>query len=138
MPMAHRHRNQYLRTARIAACLSQAELGALLGASERVVRNVEKGISLPSYAFVLGSTLLFGKSSDRLFPYLYNSVQEGLGEAGAALDERLRGHPDPRSLKKLALLSAMAARTIAAPRIETICWILFQLRVLAVSRKSEG
>lgn len=85
----------------------------MLGVSEDVVGNVEWGLSIPTYAFVLGCALLFGKSSDRLFPYLYNTVQEDVGRAALTLDEKLRGRTDSLSRKKLALLSAFAKRTLS-------------------------
>jgi transcriptional regulator with XRE-family HTH domain len=113
--MSRRRINQYLRRERLSAGLSQPELGALLGVSEDVVGNVEREVSNPTLAFVIGCTLLFGKSAAELFPALYNSIQEDLGANGGALDETLRDKTDKRSLKKLALLSAMANRTITFP-----------------------
>ncbi len=103
--------NHYLKTARLSACLTQAELGALLGVSVDVVGNVERDRTIPSLAFVLGCTLLFGKSSEKLFPYLYNTVQEELGHRAAILDRELRGQKDRASGRKRACLSAMAKRT---------------------------
>lgn len=76
-----------------------------------MVSNVEIGRTEPSLAFVLGSMLLFGKSAEQLYPYLYNTMQEDLGQRAAELDERLRDRTDALSQKKLALLSAMAKRT---------------------------
>jgi transcriptional regulator with XRE-family HTH domain len=110
--MSHRRPKQYLRTARLAACLSQAELGALLGASATIISNIECDRSEPTAAFVLGAVLLFGKPSERLFPYLFNSVQEALGQSAAVLDQRLEGKSDTKSLSKIALISAMAKCTI--------------------------
>jgi transcriptional regulator with XRE-family HTH domain len=106
-----RRPNHYIRTARLSSGISQSELGRLLGVSADVVMNVESGRSIPSFTFVLGSSLLFGKSAERLFPFLYNSVQENLGQHAAELDNELSGRTDAISLKKLGLLSAMAKRT---------------------------
>lgn len=104
----------YLRSERLAAGLSQRELGALLGISEDVISNCERGRSAPSTAMVLGCELLFGKNPARLFPALYETVQEAIGIRAAALDVRLRGRTDLASLKKLRLLGTIASRTIAA------------------------
>jgi transcriptional regulator with XRE-family HTH domain len=109
--MQRRRPKQYLRTARLAASLTQAELGALLGVSEGVISNVEMDRTVPTFALVLGAVLLFGKPSERLFPYLYNTLQEALGQGAAALDGQIRDRTDPVSFKKIALLSAMAKRT---------------------------
>jgi transcriptional regulator with XRE-family HTH domain len=100
--------NHYLRTERRSAGLSQVELGLLLGVSDVVVANVENERHRPSFAFVLGCTLLFGKSAESLFPYLYNTVQENVQQQAVALDERLRGRTDAYSRKKLAFLHAYA------------------------------
>ncbi len=110
--MSRRRPKQYLKTARLAACLSQVELGALLGVSATIISNIECDRSEPTAAFVLGAVLLFGKPSERLFPYLFNSVQETLGQSAAVLDERFREQTDAKSLAKIALISAMAKRTI--------------------------
>ena len=110
--MSRRRPKQYLKTARLAACLSQAELGALLGVSATVISNIELDRSQPTAALVLGAVLLFGKPSERLFPYLFNSVQEALGQSAAALDDQLQGRTDAKSLAKIALISAMAKRSI--------------------------
>lgn len=104
----------YLRSQRLAAGLSQFELGKLLGVSEDVISNCEVGRSVPRSAMVLGCELVFGKHPAKLFPALYEIVQEAIGIRAAALDERLRGRTDPSSLKKLRLLKRIAERSIAA------------------------
>lgn len=103
----------YLRSERLTAGLSQSELGALLGLSEDVISNCERGRTTANAAIILGCELIFGKHPSLLFPTLYESVQEAIGIRAAALDERLRGRTDLASLKKLSLLDAIASRSIA-------------------------
>lgn len=109
--MQQRRHNLYLKAARRSTCLTQAELGALLSVSETIAGNVERGSTEPTFAFVLGCVRLFCKSSEQLFPYLYNSTDEALAANAVVLDERIRDKTDAKSLRKLATLSAMAKRT---------------------------
>jgi DNA-binding XRE family transcriptional regulator len=112
--MPQRALRHYLRTIRLSNGLSQADLGLLVGVSEDVISNCELERTNPTTAVVLGCMLLFGKTAPELFPTLCEAVQESVGAGAAALDERIRYRTDPASLKKLALLASLSARTITA------------------------
>ena len=94
----------YLRTLRLSAGLSQAELGLLLGVSEDVIGNCERGVSLPNPSVLLGCTYLFQTSAADLFPRLQREVMDRIERGAVACDERWRGRRDPVSLKKLGFL----------------------------------
>lgn len=108
--MSRRRLRIYLRSARKAAGLSQAELGALLGYSEAAVSKCENEARPPTFKFAIGCAYLFGKSIAELFPSATGSVQDVVGLNAAKLDEELRGRTDAESRKKLVVLSAMAQR----------------------------
>lgn len=104
----------YLRTVRLAAGLSQAELGTLLGVSEDVVSNVERERTIPTLAVVFGLWLVFGKAPAELFPSLCEGIVDGVGARALGFDETLRDRPDAATRKKLTLLKGMTDR-LAAP-----------------------
>jgi transcriptional regulator with XRE-family HTH domain len=110
--MTRQRLQQYVRTKRLTAGLSQAELGALLGYSESFVQKCETGQRVFAARFVIGCAIVFGEPLHALFPALVRDMQEEIGRNAATFDERLRGRTDARARKQLALLSAITKHTI--------------------------
>jgi transcriptional regulator with XRE-family HTH domain len=98
-----------MRTRRLAAGLTQFELGLLLGVSEDMIGSYELGVSEPRPAVLLGCMYLFGKPPADLFPRLHREVLEQLERGAVACDERWRHRTDPKSLKKLAFLRTLSS-----------------------------
>src|SRR5471030_502047 len=107
----------YMRTLRLKAGLSQAELGLLIGVSENVIGNCERQISNPPATVLLGCSLLFGAPAAELFPVLYKSVQESIGRHAAELDEHWRHRTDSITLRKKEFLGALARRSVTFPEV---------------------
>jgi transcriptional regulator with XRE-family HTH domain len=108
--MPQRKLQIYLRSERLAAGLSQAELGELLGYGEDFVRKCELGQRKPTIKFILGCELIFGRSAAESFPALVEKIQEEIGRNAASLDARLRNRTDAASLKKIRLLRGIVER----------------------------
>ncbi len=108
--MQRRHLRIYVRTARKAAGLSQAELGELIGYHEDSIRRYEQGQRRPPLKFILACSFVFGQNLGELFPTLNRAIQDDIGIRAGRLDKRWRNLADPASRKKLALLHAIAGR----------------------------
>jgi transcriptional regulator with XRE-family HTH domain len=113
LSMARRNFDLYVRSARLAAGLSQRELGDLLGFGEDFVRKCELGQRAPTIRFVLGCEIIFGRRPVELFPKLVQTLQEEIGTQAAKLDAQLRDRSDAASLKKNELLISMVRRLTA-------------------------
>jgi transcriptional regulator with XRE-family HTH domain len=109
--MTRRRPRHYVKSARIAAGLTQAELGVLLGVSDTTIRKYENEQRNFGAAFILGCMLVFGQSAAELFPDFAQSIEERIGRNAADLDADLSGKTDAVSLKKLALLRDIASRS---------------------------
>jgi transcriptional regulator with XRE-family HTH domain len=109
-PMTPKTQKNYLRTHRLRAALSQAELSALLGVAENTLSRYELGYRPIPAEIIIASETIFGVSGAALFPALYNGVEEDLAIRALALHDRLAGRTDARSLKKLALISGIPNR----------------------------
>ena len=107
----------YMRTLRLAAGLSQAELGLLIGVSENVIGNCERQVSNPTPMLLLGCALVFGSPAADMFPVLYKSVQESIGRHAAELDARWRNRTDAMALRKLQFLEKLTERTTEFPDV---------------------
>src|SRR5476649_2477002 len=107
----------YMRTLRLKAGLSQAELGRLIGVSATVIGNCERQISNPTATVLLGCSLVFGAPAAELFPVLYKSVQESMGRHAAELDERWRHRTDPVTRRKMEFFGALARRSVIFPEV---------------------
>jgi transcriptional regulator with XRE-family HTH domain len=100
----------YLRTHRLRAALTLAELSGLFGISESTLARYELGLRPVPAEVVIASETIFGGTGAVLFPALYNSVEEDLAIRALALHDELAGRTDPVSLKKLALISGIPGR----------------------------
>lgn len=115
--MPRRRPNSYLKTNRLKAALSQAELGKLLGFTADAVSKYEleqRGISAK---VLIATEIIFGASAADLFPALYEAVEEELGPRALSLHGALAGREDPASKKKRALIEAIPARLRAASNL---------------------
>lgn len=108
--MSSNHPKNYLRTYRLRAALTLAELGGLLGISENTLWRYELGIRAVPAEIVIASETIFGVAGAQIFPALYNSVEENLAIQALELHRRLAQRSDAASLKKLALISGIPAR----------------------------
>lgn len=94
----------YMRTLRLASGLTQGDLGLLLGVSEAVVSNCERGVSVPNPHVLLGCTYLFGTGAADLFPRLHREVLDRIERGAVACDELWRDRHDATTLKKRGIL----------------------------------
>jgi transcriptional regulator with XRE-family HTH domain len=108
--MSRTHAKNYLRTHRLRAALTLAELGALLGVSENTLWRYELGVRAVPAEVMIASETIFGIAGAQIFPALYNGVEENLAIRAAELHDRLAERTDAASLKKLALISGIPAR----------------------------
>ncbi len=108
--MPHTRHKSYLRTHRLKAALTLGELAGLLGVSTSAVWNYETGIRSASAELLVASEAIFGVGAGRIFPALYNSVEEDLALRALELSGKLAGREDPASLKKLALIKGIPDR----------------------------
>lgn len=108
--MSRTHAKNYLRTYRLRAALTLAELGSLLGVSENTLWRYELGIRSVPAEVVIASETIFGVAGALIFPALYNGVEENLAIRALELHDRLADRSDAASLKKLAVISSIPAR----------------------------
>ena len=108
--MAHNPEKNYLRTHRLRAALTLAELSGLFGISENTLARYELGLRPIPTEVVIASETIFGAKGATLFPALYNNVEENLAIRALALHDRLAGRTDPSALKKLALINGIPGR----------------------------
>lgn len=78
-----------LRTARRRSGLTQRDCGHLLDTSERRIRDLERGKTLPSMPEICSLTLIFGRSFESLFGAVFDDLCP-------ALTERLSILPDAK------------------------------------------
>jgi hypothetical protein len=107
-----KHLHHYVRTERLAAGLTQAELGSFLGYSAAFVQKCETEERAFTARFVVGCGIIFGKPAATIFPALVSAVQDQIGRAALALDERLRDRIDEEAKKQHALLATISENTI--------------------------
>jgi transcriptional regulator with XRE-family HTH domain len=97
----------YLKAHRLKAALTQAEVAGLLGLTPNAVSQYELGKRGIPVEVLIASEVIFGVSAAKLFPALYNGVEEDLAIRALELHERLAGLEDPKSRKKLALIGGI-------------------------------
>jgi transcriptional regulator with XRE-family HTH domain len=100
----------YLRTHRLKAALSQAELGELLGVSKYTISKYELGRRPVSAKILVASAIIFGVNPAELFPALHDAVEEDLAIRAVALHDRLEGCEDAASRKKRSLIEGIPSR----------------------------
>lgn len=102
-----------LRIHRRRWALSQQELADLLGLSRTAVTRLENETESTSLATAFGLMVVFGIKPKVMQPHIYAQIEEAVMNRAAKLDETLRGKEDPKSLRKLELLTEMVRRASA-------------------------
>ena len=100
----------YLRAHRLKAGLSLLELAGLLGVTPKTLWNYEAGVRQPPARLIIAAEAIFGVSAYRIFPALYNGIEEDLAIRALAFYDKLAGREDPASRKKLALVGGIPGR----------------------------
>ena len=108
--MLSKHRHSYLKSYRLKAALTQAELAGLLGLTANAVSQYELGKRRVPTEVLVAAEVIFGVRGAKVFPALYNSVEEDLAIRALALHDHLSGKQDPASRKKLALIAGIPSR----------------------------
>jgi len=108
--MSRAYRKSYLRTHRLKAALTLRELAGLLGITITAVWYYEVGERDIPAEVLVASEVIFGVSASKIFPALYNSVEEDLAIRALELHDQLAGREDLASLRKLALISGIPGR----------------------------
>lgn len=110
------HHPNYLAFHRRQNCLSEQELAALLGYSSRSsVSRCESGERIPTLRFAMACEVVFGVPAARLFPGLFQKVEETVLTNGAKLDKSLRGLTGEGAARKRRLLQGIVGRVGNAP-----------------------
>jgi transcriptional regulator with XRE-family HTH domain len=108
--MARKKLSIYLRTQRMRWCLSQEELGLLLGMTKSAVSRFETEDCPPSLRLVIATEVIFGAHASEAFPALYGRIQDEVMRRAGKLDTRLRKQSGKVAERKRALLSNMVHR----------------------------
>ncbi len=108
--MSRTPQKNYLRTYRRGAGLSLGELAALLGVHTSTLERYEAGVRRMPADVVRAAEIVFGMNAARIFPALYNTVEEELPIRALTLHDHLQGRTDEGSLKKLALIRGIPNR----------------------------
>lgn len=102
--------SSYLRTFRQQKCLTQNELGFLLGVIGDTVSNYERGKRQPPLEVVMATEVIFGISPRRLLPRLYSDIEAEVMGRASRLDERLADGNHKQAREKRTLLREMIER----------------------------
>ena len=102
-----------IRLERKSWALSQQELADLLSITRPALTRLEIETVSTSLDTAIGLVIVFGLAPDQILPETYARVEDEVMKHGAALDARLRGKTDAKSLRKLRLLAEMVKRAAA-------------------------
>lgn len=105
-----------LRIHRRRWALSQKELADLLSLSRTAITRLENETESTRLVTAFGLMVVFGIKTEVLQKSLYTQVEDAVMRKAAKLDEKLRGRTDPKSLRKIELLSDMVRRTTGNAR----------------------
>jgi transcriptional regulator with XRE-family HTH domain len=107
----------YLRAHRKRWSLSERELAGLLGTSASSACRMEKSGRPPSVKFALACQVIFGEEPRKMFPALYERVEEAVMVRAAGVYKLLDGKSDRRSVRHRELLDEMMKRAANAPGV---------------------
>ena len=99
-----------LRIHRKRWALSQQELAGLLGLSRTAITRLENESESTRLVTAFGLMVVFGIKTEVMQRKLYTQVEDAVMRNAAALDEKLRGKSDLKSLRKIELLDDMVRR----------------------------
>ena len=103
----------YLRTHRKMSGLTQSELAALLGSRHYThVIRLEKDEFLPRIEEALACEVLFGISPSKMFPRLYEQIEEGLLRRAYDLYEKLENQRGARATQAREFLEISLKRAV--------------------------
>jgi len=103
----------YVRPFRRRWGLSQQEVASVIGGGGRNrVSRVERGLRQPDAREILAYSLLFGAHEARVFPRLYDKLEERMMRGAYRLDQRLARLRSPAALRKRELLDKLRARVM--------------------------
>ena len=105
-----------LRIHRKRWALSQQELADLLGLSRTTITRLENESESTRLVTAFGLMVVFGIKTEVMQKNLYTQVEDAVMRNAAALDEKLRGKTDAKSLRKIELLSDMVRRATGNAR----------------------
>lgn len=98
--MVHRKLDNYLRTVRKHAGLSQCEVGFLLGCkSGQPISRYEHGTRVPELETLLAYRIIFGVSVEELIPGRYQKVERLIAARARKLSVALHRVPETPRLK---------------------------------------
>jgi DNA-binding XRE family transcriptional regulator len=105
------HLKSYLRVHRKKWGLSQDELAALIGTrSGATVSRLESLRRHPNLRTAFAVQIIFGESLEKVFPKVFDQVEDALMRRANAMHERLQGRAGVSTRVKLDLLEAMFKR----------------------------
>ncbi len=115
--------NNYIRTYRRRAGLSQDEVAFLLGGENgATISRHEYGKRLPPLDTALGYGVIFDVSVAELFRGEYEIITQAISERARQFVKRLEeARPHPRNNKKLELVAPLASEQLADTHIIPLC-----------------
>ncbi|MDF7774289.1 helix-turn-helix domain-containing protein [Sphingomonas sp. AOB5] len=111
LPLNLHHMSHQIVLLRRKHALTQYDLADLIGVSQSTIGRLEDD---PSYAqrlrldAVLALQVIYGKLPGKLFPHLYEEVEDAVMRRVAALDRKLDGQTGSTAEHRRALLSQIA------------------------------
>lgn len=106
----------YMRTHRKRWGLTQKELARLIGEkSGTQVSRYERLLRKPKLHIALACQVIFGELPHRVFPKLFEKVEEGVIERAYELYQELEKSTTKAAKRKLALLIDVLRRTTGRP-----------------------
>jgi len=102
-----------LRTHRRAWALDQQELASLIGiASASHISRVERSKVVPGLKFVLAAEIVFGVHAKKLFPALFNALEEEVVRNLYTFGERLKEDTSLAATRKHQLVDEALQRAV--------------------------
>lgn len=107
------HAFNYVRTLRQRHGFSEDELAFLVSHhSHAPISRIELGRAVPNLGVALALQVLFGQEPRRIFPGLYDNVQDEVMRRAQSFLEDLEGRDDRRSRAKREFLEGLAGRDL--------------------------
>lgn len=105
--------SNYLRRERRAWGLTQPELARLIGCRcATQLSRIERNRRHPSLHIVIASKILFGRPLYKIFPCLYDEIEEAVMRQAYRLYQKLESDRSPRAMRKKELLDRVLCRAV--------------------------